>query len=290
MIIRENDYHRSIRKMTCLPYSILVLILEPLDDSPARRLHADVLVVLDTRLALRVCLPVARSLVSHTRTSASVYKQADQQQDPHSLVEVRQLDQDHALDRHEHLQQRRLGRPLFLRPSSRIAFVRHTFLDTYVEDAPPCPRPEERQAHLAVVVQVRVEPHRPAAGRAEMHERRLVRVLDRDEAVELEQPPGVRRPFGSCDHDLAAKLAERRCRGDATTMWRSPRMSDGVCMSCVRWQRRAAPRHNHVKNRDVNGELQQQRGKQTTRSQLRSISRSPRIYISIALFGSEVNP
>ncbi len=75
-------------------------------------------------------------------------------------------------------------------------------------DAPAGPRPEEGETDLAAVVQVRVEAHRAAAGRAEVHKRRLVRVLERDEAVELEQPPGVRRPVGPGDHDLAAKESE----------------------------------------------------------------------------------
>ena len=57
--------------------------------------------------------------------------------------------------------------------------------------------------HLAAVVQVRIEAHRATSGRTEMHERWLVRILERYEAVELEQATGVRRPFGPGDHDLA---------------------------------------------------------------------------------------
>ena len=86
--------------------------------------------------------------------------------------------------------------------------------------APAGPRPEEGQADFARVVQIRVEPNRAAARRAEVHQRRLVRVLEREEAVELEQAACVRRALGAGDHDFASRWSfknERPGKGKKKT-------------------------------------------------------------------------
>jgi hypothetical protein len=100
------------------------------------------------------------------------------------LIEVWRLDEDHALDTHKHLQQRRFtGLPILL--------------------GRPRPGSQKRQTNLAAVVEVRVEPDFPAAGSTEVHRWGYIWILHRQEAIELEEPTRVWCVLRSSDHNLA---------------------------------------------------------------------------------------
>eukprot|EP00982_Pelagococcus_subviridis_P006722 30276-Pelagococcus_subviridis.AAC.2 len=63
------------------------------------------------------------------------------------------------------------------------------------------PRPQEREADFAVLVEIRVEPHAAAAGGSELHQRRGGRVRRREERVEEKRAAVVRRVLGPGDED-----------------------------------------------------------------------------------------
>mmetsp|Transcript_29493 Transcript_29493/g.41116 ORF Transcript_29493/g.41116 Transcript_29493/m.41116 type:complete len:388 (-) Transcript_29493:1274-2437(-) len=106
------------------------------------------------------------------------------------LVEVGVLDEDQRLDRHADLQEGRLLRlpHLLWRPR---------------------PGPQQAQAHLAAVVEVRVEAHRRAAGGHQVQLGRHARVLGGEVDVEQEQPVAVRRAGRRRDHHLGVAHALR---------------------------------------------------------------------------------
>jgi hypothetical protein len=111
------------------------------------------------------------------------------------LIEVWCLDEDHTLDTHKNLQQRRFARLPFLLRRSR-------------------PGPQKRQTNLSAIVKVWVEPDPPLAGSTERHQRGHVGILHRQEAIEFKEPACVRGTLGACDHNLA--IYTRKLSGDDT--------------------------------------------------------------------------
>mmetsp|Transcript_3836 Transcript_3836/g.13526 ORF Transcript_3836/g.13526 Transcript_3836/m.13526 type:complete len:584 (-) Transcript_3836:460-2211(-) len=109
------------------------------------------------------------------------------------LVEHRLVHQNHRLDRHQHLIERRvLGVPLFGFGS-------------------PVPRPEEAEANLSVGVEVRVEAHAAAPGGFEVQHRRLGGVVRREVDGKGEEAAGVRRvvrPHDARPHLVHAVLLD----------------------------------------------------------------------------------
>mmetsp|Transcript_60501 Transcript_60501/g.179299 ORF Transcript_60501/g.179299 Transcript_60501/m.179299 type:complete len:217 (-) Transcript_60501:210-860(-) len=63
------------------------------------------------------------------------------------------------------------------------------------------PRPQQREAHLTVGVQVGTEPHRPSPGRQQQDPRRHAGIIVGQIYVERERPPGVRRRAGEGRRD-----------------------------------------------------------------------------------------
>eukprot|EP00968_Pinguiococcus_pyrenoidosus_P026475 scaffold7092_cov262-Pinguiococcus_pyrenoidosus.AAC.35 len=66
----------------------------------------------------------------------------------------------------------------------------------------PGPRPDERQADFAIVVEIRIEAYSPPACRQELHLRWLVRIVHGQVDVELEKAVLVRRVLGTNDERL----------------------------------------------------------------------------------------
>mmetsp|Transcript_22406 Transcript_22406/g.67131 ORF Transcript_22406/g.67131 Transcript_22406/m.67131 type:complete len:247 (-) Transcript_22406:2606-3346(-) len=106
------------------------------------------------------------------------------------LVEVGLRDEDLVLDTQQHLPQRaRLRRPLL----GRVACV---------------PRTQQREADLAVSIQIRIEAHSSLARRDDGHERRDCGVRRREPNVEDEEAARVRRPRRP-RHAAAAEVQPR---------------------------------------------------------------------------------
>eukprot|EP00035_Acanthoeca_spectabilis_P003017 m.90805 g.90805 ORF g.90805 m.90805 type:complete len:352 (-) comp11885_c0_seq2:138-1193(-) len=98
------------------------------------------------------------------------------------LVKVGLFDQHEALDRGEHLQDGAVRAPHLLWPS--------------------WPRPQNREAHFATVVEVGVEPHSPVPSRHQIHLRWHGREGVRKVHVELKAPARVRSALRTRDQRL----------------------------------------------------------------------------------------
>ena len=71
--------------------------------------------------------------------------------------------------------------------------------------APPWPCTKERKTDLSTIVQIWIETNRTSSSGSEVQERRGIWIVQRHEAVELKQTPGVGCTFGARYHYLAFK-------------------------------------------------------------------------------------